>query len=521
VSTPAPEHPAPEHPATLWALVEWAAATRPDVVALEDERGRQITFDAFRGAAEALAAGLSGRGIGPGTTVSWQLPTAIDTLVLMAALARLGATQNPIIPILRHRDVGFIVGEARTDVFVVRSEFGGFDFEAMAREVTQGTSASVVVDALPSGDPATLPPPPARGDVPRWLYHTSGSTAQPKGVWHADTSVLHGMNGFVAGLEPTEADVMPIAFPVAHIGGVCMLGASLTTGMRLFLLESFDFRRSPFVMAARGATILGSALPFFQAFLAAQRQHGAERLFPRLRSCVNGGAPLPPGVHEQVRDELGGFGIVDSWGLTEFPVTTGGRLTDQPERVASTQGRPSPGVEIRVVALDGTEQPPGGEGELRVRGPQMFAGYADPALADGAFDKQGFFRTGDLGVVAADGFVTVTGRVKDIIIRNAENISAAEIQDLLHSHPLIEDVAVIGVPDPRTGERVCAVVRLVDGAAGLSLAEVRDFCIDAGLAAQKAPELLEVVDAIPRNAMGKIDKVALRERYRPRVTSEP
>jgi acyl-coenzyme A synthetase/AMP-(fatty) acid ligase len=180
VSTPAPEHPAPEHPATLWALIEWAAATRPDVVALEDERGRQITFDAFRGAAEALAAGLSGRGIGPGTTVSWQLPTAIDTLVLMAALARLGATQNPIIPILRHRDVGFIVGEARTDVFVVRSEFGGFDFEAMAREVTQGTSASVMVDALPSGDPATLPPPPARGDVPRWLYHTSGSTAQPK-----------------------------------------------------------------------------------------------------------------------------------------------------------------------------------------------------------------------------------------------------------------------------------------------------------------------------------------------------
>ena len=352
----------------------------------------------------------------------------------------------------------------------------------------------------------------------RWLYHTSGSTARPKGVWHTDSSVLAGMNGFVAGFEPTEADVMPIAFPAAHIGGVCMLGASLTSGMRLFLVESFDFRRSPFAMAARGATILGSALPFFQAYLGAQREHGAERLFPRLRSCVNGGAPLPPGIHEQVRDELGGFGIVDSWGLTEFPVTTGGRLTDPVDRVAATQGRPSPGVEVRVVTLDGVEQPPGGEGELRVRGPQMFAGYADPALEDGAFDEQGFFRTGDLGVVAADGFVTVTGRVKDIIIRNAENISAAEIQDLLHSHPLIEDVAVIGVPDVRTGERVCAVVRLADatGDAGpaLSLADVRDYCTAAGLAAQKAPELLEFVDAIPRNAMGKIDKVALRTRYR-------
>jgi acyl-CoA synthetase (AMP-forming)/AMP-acid ligase II len=512
---------APEHPATLWALVEQAAAARPGVVALEDQGGRQITFDGFRDAAEAVAAGLLALGIGPGTTVSWQLPTAIDTLVLMTALARLGATQNPIIPILRHRDVAFIVSEARADVFVVRSEFAGFDFETMAREVTRGTSTSVLVDARPTGDPTTLPEPPARGDVRRWLYHTSGSTARPKGVWHTDTSVLHGMNGFVAGFEPTEADVMPIAFPAAHIGGVCMLGASLTSGMRLFLVESFDFRRSPFAMAARGATILGSALPFFQAYLDAQRAHGAERLFPGLRSCVNGGAPLPPGIHEQVRDELGGFGIVDSWGLTEFPVTTGGLLTDPVDRVAATQGRPSPGVEVRVVTLDGVEQPAGGEGELRVRGPQMFAGYADPALDAGAFDEQGFFRTGDLGVVADDGFVTVTGRVKDIIIRNAENISAAEIQDLLHSHPLIEDVAVIGVPDPRTGERVCAVVRLVGDGTELSLAEVRDFCTAAGLAAQKAPELLEVVDAIPRNPMGKIDKVALRERYRPRVTSEP
>src|SRR5262249_42488753 len=163
---------------------------------------------------------------------------------------------------------------------------------------------------------------------------------------------------FVAGFEPTETDVMPIAFPVAHIGGVCMLGAALTRGFRLFLVESFDFRRTPFAMANRGATILGSALPFFNAYLAAQREHGTGPRSPRLRACVNGGAPLPPGVHERVRDELGGFGIVDSWGLTEFPVVTGGCLADPPERVAATQGRPSPGVEIRVVALDGTDQEP-------------------------------------------------------------------------------------------------------------------------------------------------------------------
>lgn len=512
--------------ATFWGLVEQAAAKRPAAVVLGDEAGRDLTSRGYRAAAEAVAAGLVARGIGPGSTVSWQLPTGIDTLVLLGTLARLGATQNPIIPMLRHRDVGAIVAEARPDVLVVRSSFAGFDFAAMAREVTEGTETRLLVDELPTGDPAVLPPPPARGDVRRWLYHTSGSTARPKGAWHCDASVMAGMNGFVAGLDPTEADVMPIAFPVAHIGGVCMLSAALTRGFRLFLVESFDFRRSPFDMAARGATILGSALPFFQAYLDAQREHGAERLFPRLRACVNGGAPIPPGVHEQVRDELGGHGIIDSWGMTEFPIATSGRLTDPPARQTGTQGLPSPGVEVRVVALDGTEQPPGGEGELRVRGPQRFSGHADPDLDRDAFDELGFVRTGDLGTVSADGYVTITGRVKDIIIRNAENISATEIQDVLHGHPLVHDVAVIGIPDPRTGERVCAVVQLVDGspagaaAPTLSLAELRDFCTAAGLAKQKAPEVLELVDHIPRNAMGKIDKVTLRERYRAAQPSE-
>ncbi len=509
--------PAPEHPPTFWALVERAAATRPTAVAFADGSGRELTFGGYRTAAEAVAAGLHERGIGPGSTVSWQLPTAVDTLILMAALARLGAAQNPIIPILRHRDVGLIVREARAGTIVVRSVFNGFDYAAMAREVTSDTDVSVLVDALPTGDPATLPPPPARGDVPRWLYHTSGSTARPKGVWHSDASLMAGMNGFVAGVDPTEADVMPIAFPFAHIGGVCMLGASLTRGFRLFLVESFDFRRSPFDMAAHGATILGSALPFFQAFLGAQREHGDEPLFRSLRVCVNGGAPLPPAVREDVRRELGAV-IVDSYGLTEFPIATSARLTDPEELLATSPGMPSPGVEVRVVGPDGVDQPRGKEGEFRFRGPQLFARYADPALEPGALDEHGFFRTGDLGVVSAAGYLTVTGRVKDIIIRNAENVSAAELEDLLHTHPLLEDVAVIGVPDARTGERVCAVVRLAEGTPGgphaITLTDVREFCIAAGLAAQKAPEQLEVVDAIPRNPMGKIDKVALRETYR-------
>jgi acyl-CoA synthetase (AMP-forming)/AMP-acid ligase II len=503
-----------ELPRTFWALVERRAASSPDAVALEDEQGRTLTFEGFRAAAEAVAAGLSERGVRAGTVVSWQLPTAIDTEVLMVALTRLGAVQNPIVPIMREREVRMILQDAHPQLLIVRSQWRGFDYEAMARAVAPDVGAQVVVaDTLPTADPSMLSPPPTEGRTRRWLYHTSGSTARPKGVWHSDASVLAGQHAFVAGLRPTEADVLPIPYPITHIGGMCMLGAALTCGYRQVLVEAFDTRRTPLFLAEREVTLLGSALPFFQAYLAAPREHGAERLYPKLRAGVSGGAPLPPAIHDEVKHELGGIGVINSYGLTEFPAATTATVDDPDAMIRATQGRAAPGVEIRVVGPDGSDRAPGEEGELRLRGRQLFSGYADPALDEDAFDEQGYFRTGDLGEMSSTGYVTVTGRLKDIIIRNAENISAIEIEDLLHTHPAIDDVAVIGVSDPRTGERVCAVVKLVDPGTPFSLHDIDTFCRDAQLAIQKIPERLELVDAIPRLALGKIDKVALRRMF--------
>ncbi len=508
--------PVPEHPPTLWELIVRRAAATPDAVMFEDEQGRSMTFEGYRGSAEVVAAGLLDHGVGPGTVVSWQLPTAIDTVVLLAALARLGAVQSPIIPILREREVRYITRESRCELLVVRPTWRGFDFEALADTIAADVGFRVLAcgdGELPVGDPALLPPPPGPEPVRRWLYYTSGSTADPKGVWHVDASVMAGMNAWVAELVPTADDIYPIAFPIAHIGGINMIAASLVAGHRIVLIEAFDPERSPELMAERGATMLGSALPFFQAYLAAQRRHGAEPLYPALRACVNGGAPKPAGLHEEVKRELGGLGVIGSWGLTEFPIATSGGFDDDDFQLATTEGVAGPGVEIRVVGIDGTEQPPGAEGELRLRGPQLFQGYANPELDLDAFDDDGFFRTGDLGTVAPTGHVTITGRVKDVIIRNAENISAGEIEDILHLHPSIVDVAVIGLPDPRTGERACAVVRLADGVTTLTLADIADHCRAQGLATQKIPEQLELVDDVPRNAMGKIEKPALRRRY--------
>ena len=360
-----------------------------------------------------------------------------------------------------------------------------------------------------------LPPPPEPERVRRWLYHTSGSTSDPKGAWHADTSVIASMYAFVTRILPTPDDVYPICFPVTHIGGAAMLGAALHVGYLLPLVEAFDAERTPLFMAEQGATLLGTALPMFQAYLAAQRAHGDERLFPRLRACVGGGAPKTAGIDDVIRAELGGIGVVSSWGLTEFPTATSASVEDTPEQIEKTEGRPSPGVELRVVAADGSDCAPGGEGELRLRGPHLFLGYANPALDADALDEQGYFKTGDLGIVADTGHVTITGRLKDIIIRNAENISASEVEEVLQRHPSIADVAVIGLPDPRTGERACAVVVLVDGVTSLSLVEIAEHCRELGLAKQKVPEQLELVDEIPRNAMAKIQKPVLKQRFAP------
>jgi acyl-CoA synthetase (AMP-forming)/AMP-acid ligase II len=228
--------------------------------------------------------------------------------------------------------------------------------------------------------------------------------------------------------------------------------------------------------------------------------------------CPGGAAPKPPTLHADIKRELGGIGIVSSWGLTEAPILTYSTLDDPDDKLATTEGRPLPGVELRAVSVDGVVVGPGIEGELQARGPQVTAGYVDPSLDAAAFDD-GWFRTGDLGVIDAEGYVRITGRLKDVIIRNGENISAKEIEDLLFTHPRVADAAVIGLPDDRTGERVCAVVAPAPGQSPLTLTELRAHLEERGLRRQAMPEQIEHVDALPRNPAGKVTKQALQDRF--------
>ena len=508
---------------TYWALIADAAQRGSDRPILADEYGRSLTTRQLHDAACATAAAFAERGIGPGTMVSWQLPTTLETVVVMAALARLGAVQNPIIPILREHEVGFITGQVATEFLVAPESWRGFDHGGMARALSSVRGFEVITVDLatpPVGGELRVPrasvdgltPPPSPTSDTRWIYYSSGTTAAPKGIRHSDASVIAGSAGVVGMVGATSSDVNPIAFPIAHIGGAAMLAAALRTGLRLALFEAFDPATTPLAIATHNPTFLGTATPFFLAFLEAQRAHGDRRLFPHLRGCLAGGAPVTAELGRQVRETLGVAGIANAWGLTEFPVATSPPLDAGPEVLDHTVGPPVPGVSVRVVDNREVEVPAGHEGELRLKGPQCFLGYADAALDADAFDKDGWLRTGDFGLIDANGNVRVTGRIKDAIIRNAENVSALEVENVLATHPAVADVAVIGVPDRSAGERVCAVVVPASGD-GVSLESLVQHCRSRGLSRYKYPERLVIVDSLPRNQFGKVIKKVLREAF--------
>ncbi len=506
---------------TLWELIERRAAESPDAEMAVDEDGRRLTFGGYRDACERAAAGLADLGVGPDDVVSWQLPTWIESLVLVGALARLGATQNPILPIYRKREVGFVARQAGTKLLVVPTTWKGFDFGGMAEEIAAEVDGLAVLRcdrSLPEGDPATLPTPPATPDDPddlpvRWLFYTSGTTADPKGARHTDATIAAIARGMGQRYEVAPSDRGAMVFPFTHIGGITWLLTGLMFGSASILVEAFDPATTIGVLAAEGVTLAGAGTPFHMAYLAAQRAHPDTPLFPDVRAFPGGGAPKPKGLHDDVKREVGGVGILSGYGLTEAPILTLVAVDDPDDKKADTEGRPMPGVDLRIVTLDGRVAGPGEEGEIRAKAPQLMKGYLDASLDADAFDEDGYFRSGDLGVQDADGYVTITGRLKDIIIRKGENISAKEVEDLLFTHPEVADVAVIGLPDPASGERACAVVVLNDAGGGLTQDEVREYLVGEGLMIQKVPEQLEVVDALPRNPTGKVLKHQLKETF--------
>ncbi|MBL1099387.1 AMP-binding protein [Streptomyces coffeae] len=499
--------------ATLWELLERRAVLTPDGPALiqaadSPRHDRRLTFRALRRRAERTAAGLHELGVRPGSRVAWQLPTRVETVVLAMALARLGAVQSPLIPSYRDREVGFALRESGARFFAVPGRWRGFDHTALAHRLAAELPEPPLVleayDTLPEADPATvrLPPPPADGTEVRWIYWTSGTTSDPKGVLHTDRSLIAAGACLAHALRLGPDDVGSMAFPYAHVAGPDYTVMMLLYGFPAILLEHFALPGSLAAYRRHGVTTAGGSTAFYSMFLAEQRKDPAQPLLPTLRLLAGGGAPKPPELYYEVTRELGCV-LTHGYGMTEAPMITMGAPDDPDELLATTEGRPPADMEIRVV-----------DGEVRLRGEAVCAGYLDKAQTREAFDEDGFFRTGDLGRLTESGHLVLTGRAKDIIIRKGENISAKEIEQLLYEHPDVADAAVIGLPDPVRGEMVCAVVEQPARARPLTLDGVTAHLRNAGLSVHKLPERLEVVDALPRNpTLGKVLKYRLRERF--------
>ena len=505
--------------ATMWELVERRAALTPDARVLVDSEDRTLTFGELRDRAERVAAGLLALGIGPGDKVTWQLPSRIETVVLSVALARLGAIQNPILHIYGEKEVDFALHQFAPKLYVGPGELFGVDYNARAERLGADVDPPVhVLDGyadLPEGDPACLPAPPDNGDDVRWIYYTSGTTSDPKGVQHTDKTLIAGGYGLAHAIEWDPAvDVGSIAFPFAHIAGPDYLVLMLVTGVGAVIIEGFNLEAALVVFNKYQVTSAGGSTAHYLMFLAEQRKDPDTPILPSLRLLAGGGAPKPPEIYYEVKRELCPLGTLHGYGMTECPMIAQGAPSDTEDQLANTEGKPVVGCEVRIVGEDGQVCPPGVDGEVRLKGAMLFKGYTDESLNAEAFDDEGYFRTGDVGHLREDGHIVLTGRLKDIIIRKGENISAKEIEDVLYTHPKVGDVAVIGVPDRERGEMVCAVVESAAGADALTFDEMAAHCREAGLMTQKIPERLEVVEALPRNqTLNKILKYQLREQY--------
>jgi acyl-CoA synthetase (AMP-forming)/AMP-acid ligase II len=488
---------------TLADTLAEAARTTPQRVLLIDGDTR-LTCSELDTRAMAVAHDMAGR-MPAGSVVSFMLPNWHEAAIVYLASTLAGMVINPILPSLRDHELRFILDDAATRMIFIPGAFAQHDYTAMLQRVCAqlATPPEVVVVRGNAGPHTAFASLGASGaDLPaldpdgvRMMMYTSGTTGRPKGVLHSHNSI-HALICQLRGhwmIEPGDTFLVPS--PIAHIGGsIYAFECPLLLGTTAVLMQRWNADDGVTLMTEHHCTHMAGATPFLDQLLSAAERAGTR--LPHLKVFICGGASVPPSLIRRASAYFERAAVSRVYGSTEVPVTTVGSLRPgDVEHAACTDGRPGI-AEIRLVA-----------GEIRARGPQMLLGYLH--AEDDAFDEQGFFRTGDLGRWVDGDYLTVTGRAKDLIIRNGENISPKEIEDLLVGEVGVTEIAVVGLPDARTGERACAVLVTEDGARP-DVAALAEVLTKAGVAKFKIPEQVEIWDALPRNDAGKVLKHQIR-----------
>lgn len=491
------------------------------VVGYEDASNRRtaLTYGELQQTADRIAANLLRLGVSPGEVVSYQLPNWWQFVALHLALLRIGAVTNPVMPIFRDREMEFMLTLAETRVLIVPRRFRDFDHAAMADRLKVKVPTLEQVVVIGSGDNRDFetvlnapqkplePTTATSADQVVQLLYTSGTTGEPKGVMHTSNTLLNSVRYFEDRVRLIANDVVLMASPMAHQTGFLVgLLLPLYLGGRVVLQDIWNPAKAVDIIETERVTMTMASTPFL-ADLTAEAERRPEAL-RSLRTFVSAGAPIPRVLVRQATQNLGAH-IVSGWGMTENGLVTTTKLDDPPEKIFETDGCPSQGMEVRIVDGGGKVLPHDEEGRLQARGPGTFVGYLKrPHLY--AVDQDGWFETGDLARKDKDGYIRITGRTKDIVIRGGENVPVIEIEQLMYRHPAVQEVAIVGVPDERLGERACACVVLREGAL-LTLTDLMAYMAENAVAKNYWPERIEVLDALPKTPSGKVQKFRLRE----------
>lgn len=514
---------------TLLSYFDDAVAAHPDQVAVighvdADHARHSLTYRELAERADRIAAGLLDLGIRPGQVVSIQLPNWWQLAALHLACLRVGAVTNALMSIFRRRELEFMLGLAESVVFVAPETFNGFDHESLAAELGGMLPAlQNVVTVRPDGggdfEERLLSRTPTAADREEFarrapgpddvtqLAYTSGTTGEPKGVMVTSNTALCNVRDFADRLGLTAADTVLMASPLAHQTGFLYgLMMPLMRGMTVVLQDVWRPAHAVEIIRSEAISFSMASTPFLTDLTeAAEADPDAFATF-RLFLCA--GAPVPRDLVRRATKAMSAR-ISSGWGMSEMGAVTLTGPDDPDERVFETDGYPLPGVELRILGHDGEAAPVDAEGRLQLRADSLFGGYLKRPDLRG-LDPEGWFDTGDLARIDADGYLRITGRSKDIIIRGGENIPVVEIENLIYGHPDVTEVALVAMPDPRLGERACAFVVPREGAEP-ALGDITAHLRAQGTAIQYLPERLELVDALPRTLSGKIQKFKLRE----------
>jgi non-ribosomal peptide synthetase component E (peptide arylation enzyme) len=515
---------------TVRDILAARAAAHPERVAIVD-RGRRITYSELAARVDRVAAHLAAQGIGPGDVITVQLPNWAEFAYVFFAAERTGAVANQIGPDFRSREVEYIIRFSESRAYVCPASFKGFDYVAMIDELRprlpdlrvvavlggSGRGGTVSLDEMVAGSgpaPSARLTPLGPNDVMRMAF-TSGTTGNPKGVIHSHNTTLPACRTLNADMGVTEDEVFLVYLPLGLNWGYLTLVQAVVAGARAVLLDQFSAAAALELIERERVSFIPTAPASIIALLNEPRL-GA-RDCSSLRVVITGGASCPLETIREYRAKMRGH-LIELYGMLETGFHTYTRLTDDAEAVAGTVGRLASGMGLRLIDDRGQDVPPGAEGEIAASGPSVHLGYhKNPAANAELFTADGWFRTGDLGRLEAGDNLRIVGRLKEMINRGGKKFFPREIEEILYTHPKILHAAIVGVPDPRLGERNCLCV-IPRAGQRVTLEEVVAFLRDE-VATYKLPEMLEIVEELPFTPTGKIQRHVLSRRMADRLAA--